>query len=245
MFCKNLLTGVSRKLHLMCRALSVFTHLQMILCFSNRGLLFIISKVKVFLISHSDNFCTSKINFSCFKCSNPSSASHAQMELEFSFLDWNCHYSITTNQNKAFAPFTFFARAKCTYLTLWLDLCSHTPPRPERGLERRKRSPNVEEGVSSLRKSAFTEFAGVPEPKLENVPLQGVKQTGLVLLQEDGRVLRRSGGGVYSAPGCCGHPGTHGSAAGAELEKKTTMMTWRRCLECKNGEWLGSFNIYT
>ena len=54
--------------------------------------------------------------------------------------------------------------------------------------------------MSSLRKSAFTEYAGVPEPKLEDVPLQGVGQTGLVLLQEDGRVLRRSGGGVYPAP---------------------------------------------
>ena len=53
--------------------------------------------------------------------------------------------------------------------------------------------------MSSLRKSAFTEFAGVPEPKLEDVPLQGAGQTGLVLLQEDGRVVRRSGGGVYSA----------------------------------------------
>ena len=90
--------------------------------------------------------------------------------------------------------------------------------------------------MSSLRKSAFTEFAGVPEPKLENVPLQGVKQTGLVLLQEDGRVLRRSGGGVYPALAAATTSGTHGSAAGAELEKKTTMMTWRRCLECKNGE---------
>ena len=122
MFCKNLLTGVSRKLHLMCTALSVFTHLQMILCFSNRGLLFVISKVKkVFLIFHSDKFCTSEINFSCFKCSNASSASHAQMELEFSFLDWNCHYSITTNQNKAFAPFTFFCQSKMyiSHLVTW------------------------------------------------------------------------------------------------------------------------------
>ena len=53
--------------------------------------------------------------------------------------------------------------------------------------------------MSSPRKSAFTKYAGVPEPKLEDVPLQGVGQTGLVLLQEDGRVLRRSGGGVYPA----------------------------------------------
>ena len=90
--------------------------------------------------------------------------------------------------------------------------------------------------VSSLRKSAFTEYAGVPEPKLEDVPLQGAGQAGLVLLQEDGRVLRRSGGGVYPALAAATTSGTHGSAAGAELEKKTTMMTWRRCLECKNGE---------
>ena len=90
--------------------------------------------------------------------------------------------------------------------------------------------------MSSLRKSAFTKYAGVPEPKLEDVPLQGVGQTGLVLLQEDGRVLRRSGGGVYSALAAAATSGTHGSAAGAELEEKTTMMTGRRCLVCKKGE---------
>ena len=71
-----------------------------------------------------------------------------------------------------------------------------------------------------LRKSAFTEYAGVPEPKLEDVPLQGVGQTGLVLLQEDGRVLRRSGGGVYPALAAATTSGTHGSAAGAELSRK-------------------------
>ena len=74
--------------------------------------------------------------------------------------------------------------------------------------------------MSSLRKSAFTKYAGVPEPKLEDVPLQGVGQTGLVLLQEDGRVLRRSGGGVYPALAAAATSGTHGSAAGAEFEKK-------------------------
>ena len=93
-----------------------FSVIQTVVCFS------LSAKKKYSLyVSHSDSFCTSKINISCFKCSNASSASHAQIEMEFSFLNWNCHYKITTNQNKSLGPFTFFARVKMyiSHLVTW------------------------------------------------------------------------------------------------------------------------------
>ena len=158
MFCKKLLTEVSSKLHLMCRALSVSTHLQMILCFSNRGLLFVVSKVKLFLISYSYNCCTSTINISCFKCSNASSASHAQIEMEFSFLDWNCHYRITTNQNKSLGPFTFFCQSKNVHISP-CDLISAAILLPgPTGVWREGREVQMSrKRVFSLRNSAFAE----------------------------------------------------------------------------------------
>ena len=243
----------SQESFIWCALLFLFLpiHLQMILCFSNRGLLFIFSKVKkVFLISHSDNFGTSKINFSCFKCSNPSSASHAQMELEFSFLDWNCHYSITTNQNKAFAPFTFFLPEQNVHISP-CDLISAAILLPgPKGVWREGRevqmSRTVDGSVFSEKecfyrvcRSSGTQIGGCSTPR-SRTDWTSPTPRGRKSLEK----IRR---GCLPCSGCCDHLWDPWKCSWCRaLEKKTTMMTsGRRCLECKNGEWLGSFNIYT